>query len=255
MNNEEIGIGILDLYSQENLDICYKQIPDELISQVFVVSNNKNTSPTSNSRSFSTQVPIATMRNWLISQMRLNGIKYYFLIHSNQYLKDKSVFENTIKTAETFGTWFMLGPGPESKQFPLEDDTKNLTLYLNTELSEEFMFIFSGIIKNNGYFDERYLNGISVDVLDYILKLRNKKLYPPNNYHPTIPLGFQTDSLAKLNKIGFQDIPSTQKDVQLTYAYFYSNHKYIPTQDDPNSVSQEELLKVMEHLQVTYGKK
>jgi hypothetical protein len=255
MNTNEIGIGILDLYTQENLDLCYQQIPESLKSNVFIVSNNKNKSPISNSRSYSIQVPMATMRNWLISQMRIKNYKYYFLIHSNQFLKNQNLFEETIKLAETFGTWFILGNGSESNQFPLEDDVEKITLYLNSELKSEFMFIFSGIIKNNGYFDERYLNGKDVDVLDYVCKLRDKKVYPPNGYHPTIPSSFQSDPNSNINKTGYNDIPSVQQDVQLTYAYFFNNHKYIPTQNDPPIASQQDLLNIMEHLQQNYGKK
>lgn len=255
MNTNEIGIGILDIYTQESLDICYKQIPEELKNNTYIVSNNKNKSPGEKSKQYSSSVPLATMRNWLISQMRIADLKYYFLIDSNQYLKNSDLFEKSIKTAEVFGTWVLFGPGPTDTIFPLEDDVQKITLNLNTKLNTSFMFIFSGIIKNVGYFDERYLNGKDVDVLDYICRLRDKKVYPPNNYHATIDADIQSDSTLKINKFGFNDIPSMEKDVQISYAHFFSNYKYIPTQNEPQASSKEELLKTMEHLQQNYGKK
>jgi hypothetical protein len=258
--NKEIGIGILDLYTQEDLQNCWNSIPeqyknhDDLLTRVFIVSNNKNKYLSEGQqKKYTTAVQMATMRNHLISQMRLRGCKYYFLLHSNQVIKDPQIFEKTLKLADTFGTWVILGPSTDN--IPLEDDQRGVTLNLSKKLNSEFMFLFSGIVKTFGYFDERYFNGLDIDVLDYVLKLRNKNAYPPSNYHPTI-----TDDLIKsnggtINKLGFKDIPDMSRDVQLSYAYFFNNHKYIPGETDPQSVSQDDLLKAMEVIQTNYAKK
>lgn len=261
--NNQIGIGILDLYTQEDLENCIKSIPEEFIyrgdgdtkpNQLFIVSNNKNNplSVVSKYTKYNTPVQLATMRNKLISQMRIEGLKYYFLIHSNQVITDPNIFENTLKLAETFGTWVILGPSTDN--IPLEDDQNNLTLNLSKNLNSEFMFIFSGIVKTFGYFDERYFNGKDIDVLDYVLKLRKKNAYPPTNYHPTISSGLES-GIGNINKLGYRDMPDMDKDVQLTYAYFFNNHKYIPTQNDPKNVSEQELLVEMEKIQNNYAKK
>lgn len=258
--NKEIAIGILDLYTQEDLQNCWDSIPDEYknydssLTNVFVVSNNKN-KPLKNvqTRQYSTSVQLATMRNHLISQMRQHGCKYYFLLHSNQVIKDPQIFEKTLKLADTFGTWVILGPSTDN--IPLEDDEKGITLNLSKKLNSEFMFLFSGIVKTFGYFDERYFNGLDLDVLDYVLKLRNKNAYPPTNYHPTITEDFIKSNGGTINKLGFKDIPDISRDVQLAYSYFFNNHKYIPTETDPPHVTQEELLKAMEIIQTNYAKK
>lgn len=256
--NKEIGIGILDLYTQEDVQNCWDSIPeqyknhDDLLTRVFITSNNNN-KPIwgAQTRPYTTQVPIATMRNYLISQMRLRGCKYYFIIHSNAIIKDPNVFENTIKLAESFGTWVILGNSTDNT--PIEDDN-GLTLNLSKHLNDEFLFIYSGIVKNNGYFDERYFNGKNLDVLDYVLKLRKKEVYPPDGYHPTISNGIEF-GIGNINKIGFKDIPDTSKDVQMSYGWFMNNHKYIPTHNDPTPVSETVLLASMETIQKNYGKK
>jgi hypothetical protein len=258
--NKEIGIGILDLYTQEDLQNCWDSIPDEyknhddLLTRVFIVSNNNN-KPLSGAQTkqYSTPVQMATMRNYLISQMRLYGLKYYFLIHSNQIVKDPNIFEKTLQLADTFGTWVITGASTDN--IPLEDDEKGITLNLSKKLNTEFMFLFSGIIKTFGYFDERHFNGLDIDVLDYVIKLRNKQAYPPTNYHPTIPSSWLESGIGNINKIGFKDMPDESRDVQLSYAYFFNNHKYIPTQNDPPHVSQNDLLKNMEIIQSNYAKK
>ena len=255
---KDIGIGILDLYTEEDLKNCWDSIPEEYknhddsLTRVFVVSNNKNKPlPDAQTKQYTTAVQLATMRNYLVSQMRLCGCKYYFLIHSNQIIKDPNIFENTIKLAETFGTWVIFGPSTDN--IPLEDDDMKVTLNLSKKLNTEFMFLFSGIVKTFGYFDERFFNGLNIDVLDYVIKMRYKDAYPPTNYHPTIVDGLESN-LGTINKIGFLDMPNTDKTVQLSYAMFFNNHKYIPTQNDPPFVDQNQLLKKMEIIQKNYAK-
>jgi hypothetical protein len=251
--NDKIGIGILDIYSPEDLQNCYSSIPKDLQNNVFVVSNTKNKFlKNENSRNYDKDVSFATLKNWLISQLRIKDYKFLFLIHSNQVVTDPELFTNTIKTAETFGTWFMLGPG--TKSLPVEDDEAGVTLYLTPELNDEFIFLYTGVIKNNGYFDERYCNSKNLDTLDYILKMRKKGIYPPNHYHPSIEKGLQKSN-TPIQKIGFKDIPDLDKSVQISYAFFMHNHQYIPGQNDPAGVTQEELLKHMEDIQKNYAKK
>jgi hypothetical protein len=250
--NDKIGIGIIDIYEQEDLDVCYASIPEELKPNVFIVSatNNKPPVETDQYRKYG-DVPMATLRNWLLSQFRINEYKYLFLLHSNQIIDDPKIFENTIKLGEVFGTWVVMGDGKNS--LPLEDEESGVTLHASPELNSEFMFILSSIISNNGYFDERFFNTKDLDVMDYILKLRKKGVYLPNHYHPTIGSGVKK-SFNTIKKIGFKDFPDTHRSVGLSYGYFVHNHKYIPGQNDPAGVTQEQLLTFLETLQKNYAK-
>jgi hypothetical protein len=255
--NKQIGIGILDIYSPEDLENCYSSIPQELKENVFVASNTINEPSKesvfwNNTKVFSKEVPFATLKNNLLAQMRLKDLKFLFLLHSNQIVKDSNIFENTIKMAETFGTWVILGPGAQS--IPIEDDEANVTLHLTPELNDQFMFLYTGVVKNNGYFDERFYNTKNLDTLDYILKLRKKGIYPPNHYHPSIKDGLDA-SYSPIQKINFKDIPDLDRSVQLSYTYFMHNHQYIPGQNDPQGVTQEQLLNSVELIQKNYAKK
>jgi hypothetical protein len=250
---DKIGIGILDIYSPEDIQKCYSSIPKELQDDVFVVSNTNNkVEVTPNTKRFDKEVPFASLRNWLISQLRFKDYKFLFLLHSNVSITDPEIFNNTIKTAETFGTWFLLGPG--SKSVPIEDDENNVTLHLTPELNDTFMFLYTGVVKNNGYFDERVTNTKNLDVLDFILKMRKKGIYPPNHYHPTIEGGITTSNTL-IQKIGYKDIPDLDRSVQLSYSFFMHIHQYLPGQNDPAGVTQDELLKSMENIQKNYAKK
>ena len=249
--NDEIGIGILDVYSQEDLQNCYNSIPDEFKSEVLVASATTNKMINDNYRKYG-EVSFATLRNWLISQFRLKGCKYYFLLNSNQIIEDSKIFFKTIQLAEAFGTWFIVGNGKNALE--LEDEDSGLTLNVSADLNTDFIFTFSGIVKNNGYFDERFFNTKNLDVLDYIIRLRTKGVYPPNHYNPTVGSGIKT-AKTFLEKIKFKDIPDQDRSVGLSYGYFMHQHKYIPTQNDPPTVSQDELLKSLDTMQKMYAKK
>lgn len=254
--NNQIGIGILDVYKQELLDQLYSSIDPELKPNVFIASTTNNLQPTDQNKKFNSDASFASMKNWLITQMRLKELKYYFLFDSNTLIEDPNFFTKTIKTAQTFGTWMMLGPG--TKNIPIEDDANNITLQVSQDINCSFIFLYSGIIKNNGYFDERYFNTKSLDVLDYIIKLRQKGVYPPNNFHPTISEGIISipSNIMKKNHIDAFDIfpPNMPKDVQLSYAYFHHNHKYLPGHNDPKPSSEEQLLASIESLQKNYAR-
>jgi hypothetical protein len=254
--NNKIGIGILDIYDQNLLDDCVSSIPEEFKENVFIASVSNNKSFTKNHKQYNSDVCFATLRNWLLTQMRIKELKYYFLIDSNILITDHEIFTKTIKLAEVFGTWMITGIGQNN--IPIEDDVNNVTLNISPSLNSSFMFIYSGIIKNNGYFDERHFNTKDLDVLDYIIKLRKKEIYPPNNFNPTISEGFKAtpSEIKKKDHIDRLDMfpRDIHKSLQLSYGYFHHNHKYLPGQNDPAPVSQEDLLKSIEKLQKNYAR-
>jgi hypothetical protein len=250
--NNEIGIGILDLYDQDSLSKCLDSIKNISKDNIIVSSLTKNKSNLENHRAYTSQTPLATLRNHIISQFRLKNIKYFFLLHSNQVVKNENIWNNTIKLAETFGTWFMTGFNKNI--LTLEDDS-NLELNISSNLNSNFLFFTSGMVKNNGYFDERFFNGKELDVIDYIINLRKKNATLPHNFYATIPDNWLEDIKTKNQAVGYFEFPDSDKSLQMAYGYFMHVHKYIPTQSDPQSVSNDELMKCMEDLQKNYAKK
>ena len=252
MNYEQIGVGILDLYDQNTLDDCINSLSFFNKENIFVASLTNNKINVDNYIKYSKSVPLATLRNYIISQFRIKGLKYYFLIHSNQIINNKNILENTIDLSSTFGCWFL--SGYNDKFISIEDDSGK-SLNISKKINTEFLFILNGIIKNNGYFDERYFNGKDLDVIDYAINLTSKKVYPSLGYYPTIDKDWITKTNNKIEAIGYKnEIDNTDKSLQLSYAYFYHNHKYIPGQNDPSIASTEDLLKSMEEIQKNYAK-
>lgn len=248
----ETGIGILDLYDQESLNSCIDSLSDFDKNNIFIASLTNNKISNYENIKYTSTTPLATLRNYIISQFRIKNYKYIFLIHSNLTLKNKNLVEDTLKLASTFGTWFITGH--ESKVLALEDDS-GLDLNISNKLNSNFLFFASGIIKNNGYFDERFFNDKELDVIDYIIKIRNKKLFPPHNYFPTIPNDWFEKSSNKIEAIGYKQFPDHKdKSIELSYGFFVHNHKYIPNQNDPPPAESDLLLKEMEELQKNYAK-
>lgn len=254
----EIGIGIIDVYTEQDLETCKNSIPEEFQNQIVTVSNRKGA--TNTDEIITKHVPYATLRNNLLHKFRISGYKYYFLLNSNVKIINSDVFEHAIKLAKTFGTWFITGPSNQNV-ISLEEDAANLTLEISPELNSDFIFLYSGIIKNFGFFDERFYNTKDFDLIDYINKLREKNVYPPKHFNPTIGKDYIEISKSEIQKVNFREIPKVQSDykpdsdrsMEMSCAYFYHKYKYVPTQNDPAGVTQEELLKSMESLQQTYG--
>jgi hypothetical protein len=248
---KNIGIAIIDVYGQDDLNLCYNSIPDK-VENVIVVSNTNNKLPDCPNTQFSSTIPFATLRNWAINHFRIKGLSHYFLINSNHSITDPDIFNKTIKSAEIFGTWCFLGP--EKTNLSIEDDKHNITLNLTDKINSDFIYLFNGIVSNIGFFDERFFNTKDLDVLDYIKRMTEKKVFPPNGYIPIVNEGI-VKSKSKITKPNYKEIEDADQSVNMSYAYFLSKYQYIPTQNDPKPVSNEELMSALEEIQKNYAKK
>jgi hypothetical protein len=157
-------------------------------------------------------------------------------------------FEDTIKIASNFGTWFMTGPGRDT--IFIDDENTKTSLPISTELNGKALFIFSGIIKNNGYFNENFFSDNQLELLEYVTNLRKLGVYPPRYFNPTLNEGLY-ESEDKLQKMPIKEPQASN----ISLGYFHHFHKYIPGMDDPQGYSREQMFKEIEEIQKAYGKK
>jgi hypothetical protein len=257
MENTEVGIGLIDIYDDKSLiDCSYSLSKTTENASVYVISNRTiGLKDFEYDKKITHHVSMATLRNHCIAHFRCLGLKYIFLINSNVIITDPNFIENTIKTAEVFGTWFMTGY--QENPTHLDDSDANRSLCVNTKLNTDFIFLRSGIIGNLGYFDERYINTKDLDVLDYINKARKIEIYPPHPFHPTVG-NILKYSDAKIQRVDHSDILDTKnRSVGFSYGYFHNQHKYIPDHDEPKSITKDDLMVFMGDIQqnyATYGK-
>jgi hypothetical protein len=249
---DDIGIGIIDVYTQDDLTACISNLP--VTTNTILVSDTKNKLPDHfNIKRYGNGVPFATLRNWIISQFRLQGnINHIFIVNSNQITKDTTIFDKIIKTAETFGTRLIFGP--EVSILSIEDDEKNIELHLSEKINSDFIYISNNVVSEIGYFDERFFNTKNLDVLDYVERLREKKIHTPTGFNPMIVGDIQTTK-SKIQKPNYKEMVDRDKTVDMSYAYFLHKYRYIPTQNDPKPVSNDDLMKALEELQTNYGSK
>ena len=117
---------------------------------------------------------------------------YIFLIKSNLYIEDASIFEDYISTAKIFGTWFMSGGSRGDKLLSIEDEHTKKSLNLFENLNHNFIFMLKSHIKNCGFFHEGYINIDSredincLEVYDFYSKVENKFAYLPKGYFPDV---------------------------------------------------------------------
>jgi hypothetical protein len=252
----DIGIAILDVYTQDDLTACVAHLPKT--DNIIIVSDTKNIIPNGfKVKRYGNGVPFATLRNWAISQFRLQGdIKHIFLISTNQIIKDvtgfNEIFDKVIKTAETFGIRLIFGP--EVSILSIEDDEKNIDLHLSEKINSDFIYISNDIVSEIGYFDERFFNTKNLDVFDYIERLRQKKIHTPTGYNPMI-VGDIQKTRSSIQKTNYKEIENRDKGVDMSYAYFLHKYQYIPSQNDPKPVSNDDLMKALEELQTNYASK
>jgi choline kinase len=246
------GIGLLDLYDDDSLNNVLDKIPENVY--VCVVSNRKTTIKNNKIQNhiFVDKVSIAHMRNLILHDFRINNLDYYFILHSDQIINDSSIFEKIHETAKTFGTWFLSGY-VDDKTLDVEDDN-GFILKISKKLNTKFLYTFKGIIKNVGFFDEQFINTHDLDVYDYITRLKNKKLYTPNGFYPSISLKMVENKKTMENSY-IKDFPSEDLTVRYSYGYFMNKNKFIPNHNEITESNEETVLQNINFLQSNYGKK
>jgi hypothetical protein len=246
---KNIGIGILDIYSQTHLNNLLDSIPEECRDNLFVSSNTNNLIPEKfKNFKFSKEVSLAAMRNRILAYFRQNPeLKYYFLFNTNTIIDNIEFFQKTIKKAEVFGTWFMTGPGSDS--ILIEDEENKLELEVTAELNESFIFLIPNIIKHVGYFNEQFYSDNYLSLLDYTLRLREKNLYPVRPFNPTV------QEFLKVENLGNRIYPNPHhRAEEKSLGLFFYLHKFIPGENEPPGATQEQLFKSIEKIQKTYAK-
>ena len=248
---KNVGIAIIDVYEQDNLNSCYDSIP-EGTENVIVVSNTRNKLPDCQRHQYTGSVPFATLRNHALHHFRINGLTDYFLINSNQVVTDSQIFEKTIHISNVFGVKFFCGP-TESKTV-IEDDENNVNLNLSEKINSDFIYLSDDVVSKIGFFDDRFFNTKSLDVLDYIMRLRKEKLYTPTGFVTYIPEGLNT-TMGSIQKPLYKELDNDpDQSINMSYGYFFTQYNYIPTQNDPPSASNDELMSTLEYLQKNYSK-
>ena len=202
----KLGIGYITCNAPDRVAQTFPTIPKEL-GEVVVVNSGcilpessfEGANKIIQSGSIKT---VSVSKNNAIRHLMSEGCEHIFLIEDDIIIKDAGVFNEYVKAASVSGIWHLnyalqgglnrsqdeIGiiksmanlndlkcnsqPAPRSK---LAYNGCKLAFYPHAIGS--FSYFYKGIIKNVGYFDERYTNAI--ENIDYVYRVIQKGLHPP----------------------------------------------------------------------------
>lgn len=156
--NNKIGIGIINTTGNDPTPLCEK-IP--LVESVRIESIDKSSTWTKNS---------------LLYKLINDDCAHMFLIKDTITIKDSSVFDKYIETASKSGIWYLNYSNTYKVRNSIDYDGCGVS-FADT-INNQFCYYYKGILKNVGFFDERYAYGL-LDQIDYTYRVTQKKLCPP----------------------------------------------------------------------------
>lgn len=187
----KIGIGI----TTYNRDWCYKKclssIPKNEIDFLVVVNDGTNHYVNDNDGDVviknDKQEGVAKSKNKAIFELIKKDIEHIFLIEDDIIIKNKNVFKEYIKAAQSTGIHHLcfekIAGNSKTLKYTLEQpDGVKIGFYQNPQGA--FMYINANLIKKLGYFDERYINAF--EHIDFAYNLITKNVAPPFWYFPDL---------------------------------------------------------------------
>ncbi len=254
----DIAVGILDIYTQEDLDSCLAAMPKNITLGIMSNTLNHHVPFAKQSIAFTCrhtkEVSLATLKNDFVHYLRVNNPKkHIFFIHANQIIQNPNIFIDTIQLAKTFGTWCITGPSKIVAE--IEDDVTKLNATVTDIPNTGFLFVLDNLFDHVGFFEERYYNGKDLDTLDFINRLQKKGLAVPPSYYSCLSNGL-THTKSKMQKINYEEMDvANSPTLNFSYGIFLHLHQYIPGSDDSKQrcVKKEEMLEKLEILQKNYS--
>jgi GT2 family glycosyltransferase len=187
----KIGIGI----TTYNRDWCYKQclssIPRGEIDLLVIVNDGLNHYVNDNDGDIviknSSQEGVSKSKNKALKELIEKGIEHIFLIEDDILIKNKNVFKEYIKAAQSTGIHHLcfekIAGNEKTLKYTLEQpDGVKIGFYHNPQGA--FMYVNANLIKKLGYFDENYINAF--EHIDFAYNLIKKNVAPPFWYFPDL---------------------------------------------------------------------
>jgi len=202
----KIGIGYITCDSESRVDRTFKTIPKNLGD--LVVVNSGCIHPDSKFEGATEIIQtgkkesVAISKNKALHHLMDVGCDHIFLIEDDMVIKDPNVFKAYVTAAQESGIWHLnyglqgglnraqpdrdsvsslkelMDLGMDGKPLPrgkLQYNSTKLAFYPHALGS--FTYLYRGIIKNVGYFDERFPN--CFENIDYTYRVIKKGLHPP----------------------------------------------------------------------------
>jgi len=204
----KLGIGYITCDAPDRVKATYPTIPKGVGELVVVNSGcilNEDEYFPESTKVIQTgkKINVAVAKNRALRHLMSEGCEHIFLIEDDMIIKDAGVFGAYLKSAEASGIWHMnyALQGALNRAQDVNADVKTLAdlnalksdsapaprakleygngikLAFYPHALSSFQYFYRGIVKNVGYFDERYQN--SLENVDYIYRVIEAGLHPP----------------------------------------------------------------------------
>ena len=244
--SNKIGVGIVTCNREDFFKKCHESIPLDVVDELVSVNDGKPYSDVPSDGHYiqhKTNKCVGISKNDAIRYLIEKDCDHIFIIEDDIIVKDKTVFEKYIKTAEASGLWHLMygyhGPANKVKGKPnprLIVDYGDEKVALNHHCVGAFCYYYKGVIKNTGLMDEKFHN--AWEHVEHSYRIVKANLLPGYWWWPDVANSYDyLDELAcseENSTIRWEDPktktpkPDWQKNIQEGMEHFINKHKYAP---------------------------
>jgi hypothetical protein len=241
--NNKIGIGIICTHNNIETVINSVNTSHDLyvVSDKFLSIPNSLKDKIKESHIYYNDTPKTWAKNKLIRMMINDECDHLFILEDSIEIKNNDIFNAYINAAKISGMWCMLYN--DKKEIVNDISYEDITIAFTKDIQNHLMYIFRGVIKNIGFFDERYDKGI-LENYDYLKKIIDKKLLPGWGWFPDLKNSNEYITILKTKEINQQD---------WWYENIWFNHKHKNRVDDIEPEKEDIILNNLEKIKKTYS--
>lgn len=184
-------------------------------------------------------------KNKLLYQLLNDDCDHIFLMDDTVEILDVCIFANYIDAAKKSGIWYLMYRGDYKVKNSIDYDGVGISF--SDTINKQFCYYYKGIIKNVGFFDERYSTGL-LEQIDYTYRVIQKGICPPWGWFADYENSNQF--IKQLKKPGLLDL--NQQNYWNENQWFKYKHKEF--YNKLSDTNHEIVIKKLEELKEQYGK-
>lgn len=218
--NNTIGIGILNIYDN-SITLGKNTITTS-------IQNHKNST---------------WAKNYLLRNLICKGYEHLFILENSIKIINDDVFEKYIEAAQKSGIWHLMFKGNSNQKNAI--DYNGIGIDFTNDINKHFCYYYRGIIKNVGFYDERYDKGI-LEQHDLTYKIIHKGLSPGWGWSPDLENSKDYIQVIHNTKI--------EKNQDWWYENTWFNHKHKISADKIPELEENVVLEKLNFIKEHYSK-
>ncbi len=267
---DKIAVSLITCNRPDYLEKALKSIDRNYVGKIYVINNGGKLENLPEDveliQSSRNPTPVGIGKNKALRKMKNDGYEFLFLMEDDVIIKNNEVFEKYINTACDSGLWAgqlsygthggvgggnVAPDGTPVIRATVQYTKNKVDLYRNSLAA--FVLYHANIIKEIGFFDERYIN--AAEHLDHYYHSFNKGF---GNYYwwfPDIENSFEYIEDIDTNHEGsaIRKNKNFMDDFKYSWALFHSKFKQAPHEIDDTPIAK--VLDKLEEIERNYSQK